>query len=466
MGLLDSFTSPGGLTGLSSAPQKGLQMRASQFDKRLEELDDPIEKADEKLNNGELNEKLKQKTLKTLMRKLKTANKGLVLSELESYKDWDDITSVIEIKPTDIDAMIANIKFSVADLNESEKRYDTTFRYDPSMMALKDPDKGGATTPYVGKITGAGPTQEEVIAFKADDTGRSFEDLRDTLAFEGVDSGIPGTGYKNVGVADFYGRSPNDPNYDEETGFMRVAAGPNDFAFSTVRATTGERIYDLTRQYGFDNNASSRRLANELIEDRTLGYFGLFPNRNLQGQLIAPTTKAGKTTRETTNYVFAQPIMDRVKRMVSSVIGQSGEIPTSMVESFVDNEYDKFFDLMEAHAVGYNLARSKGGSKAAQYIAGEEAAGNVKKQKLNSDQENTLRLYATPYIRATTTKDTGSGLFNTQRALTSRSYFPENKATRVPVTNMINRDGTVTVIFNDMSIIKAEPNDPIIAPYL
>jgi hypothetical protein len=149
--------------------------------------------------------------------------------------------------------------------------------------------------------------------------------------------------------------------------------------------------------------------------------------------------------------------MDRVKRMVSSVIGQSGEIPTSMVESFVDNEYDKFFDLMEAHAVNYNDARSKGGGKAGDYIT---------KEKLNSDQENTLRLYATPYIRATTTKDTGSGLFNTQRALTSRSYFPENKATRVPVTNMLNRDGTVTVIFNDMSIIKAEPNDPIIAPYL
>tara|TARA_R110002020_G_scaffold296003_3_gene511638 strand:- start:1858 stop:3201 length:1344 start_codon:yes stop_codon:yes gene_type:complete len=444
------ITSPGGLSGLSSSVSNAAEIRSEKVKQGIDSLDEPIDQGLEDLDNFEKNEESKEKLVKKLMSELRTANRGLVLSEVEKIiPEFDSLDAVDKVTPTLYKEILGNIRWSTATLDKNSSRGYSTKVLDPRIMALKE----GDTSSFGRKLTGGSTTASENIKYAGRDKGMTFDQTQEALAIRDAESGIS-TNVMSSGVkTDHLGRKPGDTGYNASTAVLRST----EFAFSNIPASMGDRVYTTNRQFGYTNKTADRRAANQFSEDRLLTYFGFIPQRTIDGTLAPPTRR--NKTGEAEDAAFAATIAGDVRSTANAIIDQSGEISGSLLTKITDDAYNTFYDLMETHSSAW-VAKSNAAKQ--QY---------AKDNSLNNAQISRLENFSTAFIR--NTKSTSGNLVG-GRAITSNMYTGREKdyatdgsrAVRQRVGLVTGAGGEITVFFNNGDFEKGQPTDSNIAPYL
>ena len=423
MGLFDS---PGGLSGLSSSVSNAAQIRSERVKEGIDSLDEPIDQGLEDLDNFEKNEKVKNDLATKLMKELRTANRGLVLSEIEKIIDFDTLDPVEKIDSKKYNEILGNIRWSTATLDKNSSRGYSTKVLDPRIMALQE----GDTSPFARKLTGGGPTPAE--------------------------SGISTDVVSSKTVTDHLGRIPSDPDFNQST----AASRSTQFAFGNIPASMGDRVYTTNRQYGYTDSTTDRRAASQFTEDRLLTYFGFIPQRTIDGTLAPPTRKNKSGEKE--DAAFAATIAGEVRSVTNAIIDQSGEISGSLLTKITDDAYNNFYDLMENHASAW-------GEKGTNKMSNKEKQQYAKDNNLNNVQISRLENFSDDFVR--NTKTTGGNLVGgrilTSNMYTGRDYTKDgSRAVRQRVGLVYGAGGEVTVFFNNGDFEKGQPTDPNVSPYL
>ena len=449
MGLFDS---PGGLSGLSSSVSNAAQIRSERVKEGIDSLDEPIDQGLEDLDNFEKNEKVKNDLATKLMKELRTANRGLVLSEIEKIIDFDTLDPVEKIDSKKYNEILGNIRWSTATLDKNSSRGYSTKVLDPRIMALQE----GDTSPFARKLTGGGPTPSESIKYAGQGKGIDFYQTQEALAITGAESGISTDVVSSKTVTDHLGRIPSDPDFNQST----AASRSTQVAFGNIPASMGDRVYTTNRQYGYTDSTTDRRAASQFTEDRLLTYFGFIPQRTIDGTLAPPTRKNKSGEKE--DAAFAATIAGEVRSVTNAIIDQSGEISGSLLTKITDDAYNNFYDLMENHASAW-------GEKGTNKMSNKEKQQYAKDNNLNNVQISRLENFSDDFVR--NTKTTGGNLVGgrilTSNMYTGRDYTKDgSRAVRQRVGLVYGAGGEVTVFFNNGDFEKGQPTDPNVSPYL
>jgi hypothetical protein len=342
MGLAD-FLKEGGGEGFGSPVSRGVAIRKDTVEEQLKDFDKLVVEGGAKLDVGMANDKKKNEIKDILMRRLKTTNAGLVLSELESSFNFDG-PDIVEIKPSDINDIEKRIIFSVADLTQDTREIT---KVDAGVTPK-------TITPFPGKLTGAAATQYEIAEEYAKRNGVPIEIALQRANFRGIETGIPISGPQNLQVTGRAGALETDDNFGSSTKF-NIERNLNDPAYTydvfdaqgnvtkkTAYESSGERKYVLTEALGRLDNLSN---VNRQIDDNMFSNFGIYNQIDPRtGQI---TIKSGDPTRETFSFNASQHSQTKAKEHITSIFNRYGEVTAEQISSITNKAYEDFWDTFE-----------------------------------------------------------------------------------------------------------------------
>ena len=336
------FLTEGGLAGFGGAVNRGVDIRKDTVEEQLNDFDKLVVAGGEKLDIGMANAKKKNEIKDILMRRLKTTNAGLVLSELENSFDFDG-AELVKIKPTDINDIEKRIIFSVADITEESR----------DVTKIKSGYTPPNITPFAGKLTGAAATRYEIAEEYAKRNGVPIEIALQRANFESIETGIPGSGPRNIqttgraGVPETTGkgtstdfnieRNLNDPAYTYD-----VYDSSGNITTKTDYESSGERKYILTESLGRLDNISN---VNRQVDDVMFSNFGIYGQVDPRSGEV--TISSGDSPKEKFNFAASQHAQKKAKTHISAIFSRFGEITPDTISTIANEAYEDFWEVFE-----------------------------------------------------------------------------------------------------------------------